>query len=52
MEPQTPKIAKAILKKKKTGEITPQISRYTTKLQQSRQYGIGTKIDTQVDETD
>ena len=40
-------IAKAILKKKnKAGSSTILNSRYTTKLQKSKQYGTGTKADT------
>ena len=41
-----PRDAKAILKKKNKAEgILSKISDYTTKLNWSKQYGIGTKID-------
>ena len=43
---KNPWIAKTILRKKNgTGGINSLTSDYTTKLQSSRQYGIGTKID-------
>ena len=42
---KTPRIAKAILRRMGLEESTCLTSDYTTKLQSSRQYGTGTKID-------
>ena len=47
METQRPQIATTILRKKNRVEgIMLLTSKYTTKLQESKQYGTGTKTDT------